>query len=201
MHTISGVVVVEREQRGQMPVDRGRASSPTALAEDDDVLRRGPEPGHESGDVIHLGFVPPRLDVSQKLQPELEAGRVGPERGRRAVECLKVSQVCLDRRDRIEVSAEHSPGLGPVRHRHTLHSHRAFPCLDETAGRLQRAYDNSASTAAEWVSNAAHGGHFDQAQDTLENMSSVGVSSLLSDIEDTPPSAREIAPYRKRRAC
>lgn len=48
-----------------------------------------------------------------------------------------------------------------------------------------------------WTVEPAHSSHFDQAEDTPENMSSTRIPALLSNIEDTLLAPREIEHYQQ----
>lgn len=127
---VAGVVVVEGEQGGQVAVDRGRRPSGAASLQDHHVVGRGPEPGHEPGHQLGLRLVPGFLHQAQELEPELEAGGVGPSRGGRAVQGLKVGEECLDRGHHLPAIVEDRPGLGPPWHHHLLDAHGESALLD-----------------------------------------------------------------------
>ncbi len=87
----------------------------------DHVVGRGPQPGHESGDVVDPGLGPPDADPFEELEPELQARRIGALGVRRTLQRREVRQVVLDRFDRLAVVAEHRPRHRSAdRHHHLL---------------------------------------------------------------------------------
>ncbi len=57
-HPAAGVVVIEAEHRCQVTVHRRRRTPSRARLQHDHVLRRGPQPGHEPGHILHAGISP-----------------------------------------------------------------------------------------------------------------------------------------------
>ena len=122
-HAVAGPVLVEGEQRGQVPVHRGRAAPAGTALQHRNVIGRGSQPRHEPRDVVHCRLVDGHAKPIKELQPQLQGRRVGPQRGRRSVQCLQMRQERLHRTDRFAGRAEHRPRLRPIRHQHPLHPH------------------------------------------------------------------------------
>jgi len=135
---VAGLVVVEGEQRSQMPVHRRRAAASRGVVEHGHVGRRRPQPSHEPRDV----FYPRRLDLGpdlgQELGPQLQTDCVAAHRRRGSVQRLQVRQKTFDRHDRDAVIAEHCPRLRLIRHHQPLDPHHASPLLGQhVRGRLR----------------------------------------------------------------
>ena len=85
-HPAAGVVVIEAEHRRQVTVHRRRRAPPRAGLQHDHVLRRGPQPGHEPGHILHPGIGPADAGLAQELEPQPQAHRISPHRVRRALQ-------------------------------------------------------------------------------------------------------------------
>ena len=90
------MVVIEAEDPGQVPIHRCRLPDPAPFASTI-TRRRGAQPGHEPGHVLHPCLVPARRGLLEELEPQLQADRVGPHRAGRALDGGQVGQVALGR--------------------------------------------------------------------------------------------------------
>ena len=144
-HPVTGLPVVEGEQRGQVLVHRRRAAPTRTAGQHRDVLRRGPQPRHEPGNVFHRHLVDGHAQSIQELRPQLQARRVRADRGRGPIQRLQMRQEPLHRGHRPTARVKDSPGLRPVRHQHPLHPHRDLlpRCV---TGTVEGSHDSPAPT-------------------------------------------------------
>ncbi len=175
-HAAAGVVVIEAEHPGKVTVHRCRRPPPGARLQHDHVLRRGPQPGHEPGHILHAGLGPADTGLAQELKPQPQAHRVCPHRVRRALQRAQVGQVPLGRGHDSTIIAEHGPRLDVGDgHHNTLNKHT---CSPSWLGSHQKGNRCLTIAARRYIT--------DSLDTTSDNVSTTQLERHVSYVVDTP---------------
>lgn len=104
-----------------MPVDCGLRSPGSGYVEEDHTLGRGRHPRQEPAHVVEVHGLPCHIPGRQELEEQLQAHGIRPNRVGRALQRHEVSQVGLDRFDRLEVGVDNGDRASTgARHQHHL---------------------------------------------------------------------------------
>ena len=122
--TVAGGVLVERADRGQLPVHRRRPAVRHHRRQHRHPPvpgRRGqPQPGHELAGVLQPDLPPVQPAAGEEHEPVLQIMGIGLDRVRGPVDIGEERQVALNRFDRHPVRTEHRPRPMPRTGQHHL---------------------------------------------------------------------------------